>query len=91
MNEKKRSLYAELMGHAIGLDNGKIFKRDGEKIYMPYRNYFLVTEPDEEWETLVAAGYAEKHVGQTNTQYSVTPDGIQWLVKYSRINICLTY
>lgn len=91
MKENKKSVYAEVMGHAIGLDNGKIFKRDGAQIYKPYRNYFLVTEPEEEWETLVAAGYAEKHVGKTAIQYSVTPDGIQWLVNYSRINICLTY
>ena len=91
MDDKKKSLYAHLMGHAIGLDNGKVFKRDGVQIYRPYRNYFLVTEPEEEWETLVAVGYAKKHEGKTNIQYSVTPDGIQWLVKYSRINICLTY
>lgn len=91
MNEKKYSLYAELMGHAIGLDNGKIFKRDGARIYIPYRNHFTVSEPDEEWEILVGAGYAEKDKGVTMITYRVTPDGIQWLVKYSRINICLTY
>jgi len=91
MDEKKSSLYAELMGHAIGLDNGKVFKREGASIYKPYRNHFVVSEPDEEWETLVEAGYARKTEGKTAIQYSVTPDGIQWLVKYSRINICLTY
>lgn len=91
MNEKKYSLYAELMGHAIGLDGGKVFKRDGARIYKPYRNHFTVSEQDEEWETLIGVGYAEKTVGKTMITYSVTPDGIQWLVKYSRINICLTF
>lgn len=91
MNEKKKSLYAELMGHAIGIDRGKIFKRDGASIYKPYRNYYTAEEPNEEWEVLVAAGYAKKNEGKTYIEYSVTPDGIQWLVKYSRINICLTY
>ena len=91
MDEKEKSLYAELMGHAIGLDYGKVFTREGARIYKPYRNYFIVTEPEAEWETMVAAGYAKRNDGKTRIEYSVTPDGIQWLVNYSRINICLTY
>ena len=91
MNEKKISLYAELMGHAIGLDNGKIFRRDVAKIFKPFRNRFIASEPIQDWEALVENGYAEKREGDTTIQYSVTPNGIQWLVNYSRINICLTY
>ena len=91
MDEKKYSLYAELMGHAIGMDRGKIRKIDGARIYKPYRNYFSVAKPENDWEALVAAGYAVKKEYNQAIDYHVTPDGIQWLVNYSRINICLTY
>ena len=37
MDEKKKSLYANLMGHAIGLDNGRIKKIDGAPVFKPYR------------------------------------------------------
>ena len=91
MNEKKLSLYACLMGHAIGMDNAKIFRKDGIKIYRPYRNYYTVSKPDEDWEALVEAGYAKEKIWEDYIEYSVTPDGLQWLAKYSEICICLTY
>ncbi len=91
MNEKKLSLYAFLMGHAIGMDNGKTFRKDGIKIYRPYRNYYLLLRPNEDWEALVEAGCAKKKIWEDHIEYSVTPDGLQWLAKYSKICICLTY
>lgn len=91
MDEKKKSLYANLMGHAIGLDNGRIKKIDGAPVFKPYRNYYSVEKPEKEWEDLVEAGYAKKSIGEMYIRYSVTPNGVQWLVNYSRINICLTY
>ena len=76
---------------------GQTFTRDGAKIYKPYRNYFNTDVGYDPWVWLEEAGYAAhgketpKEDGRKNTDYYLTPNGLQWLAKELRINICLTY
>ena len=92
-----RDLCIEIMEHTIGLDRGNVFKREGYKIYRPYRNYFNTSVGKSPWVWLEEAGYASHGKEYQNedrtpsTDYYLTPDGIQWLVHELRINICLTY
>ena len=92
-----RDLCVEIMEHTIGLDRGKVFTREGSKIYKPYRNYFNTSVGKDPWVWLEEAGYAahgkeyQHEDGPASTDYYLTPNGIQWLVHELRINICITY
>ncbi len=83
--------------HTIGLDNKRPFTKDGSKIYCPYRNYFNTWLQETPWPELEAAGYAthgkvrENECGMKTTDYYLTPDGLQWLARELKINICVTY
>jgi len=65
------------MRHAIGLV-GEDIKRDK---YTPYRNHFVITGQDSDWEELVVAGYATKRAFDTGgqTAYYVTNEGAKSL------------
>lgn len=74
----------ELMKHCIGLDNKKPYIRHGKKFYRPYRNYYFTGAPDEEWDIIVSAGYANH--GEQNTYggytYWLTRKGLNYLGVY---------
>lgn len=92
-----RDLCVEIMEHTIGLDRGKVFTREGAKIYKPYRNYFNTHVGRAPWMWLEEAGYAghgkeyQNEGSHASTDYYLTPNGLQWLAKELRINICVTY
>lgn len=67
----------ELMEHAIGFDSGKI-KR---KRYEAYRNRYVVSEPNNDWEELVRIGYATKREFKIEKQivYYVSERGMKYL------------
>lgn len=78
MSEIKLSLrQIEIMRHAIGLGNEKLKKSR----YDAYRNRYVVTDPNTEWEYLIGIGYAgnsEFQIGG-NVVYYVTDSGIEYL------------
>lgn len=65
------------MEHAIGFDRGKI-KRNR---YNAYRNRFVASNSDKDWEELVSIGYAEKREFEIEKQivYYVSELGIKYL------------
>lgn len=67
----------ELMKHAIGFDSGKI-KR---KRYEAYRNRYIVSTTDSDWEELVSIGYATKREFEIEKQigYYVSELGLKYL------------
>lgn len=67
----------ELMEHAIGFDSGKI-KR---KRYEAYRNRYIVSTTDNDWEELVSIGYATKREFEIEKQigYYVSELGLKYL------------
>lgn len=76
-----KNSYVEKAKHCIGLDRRKPYTRHGKKFYRPYRNYYATGGPDEDWEMMVDAGYAEhgeknNHGGYT---YWLTRAGVDWL------------
>lgn len=75
--------------HAIGMDGRDVWKTHGEKVYVPYRNYYMVTEPEEDWEALVREGLAQRHESPGSIMYDMTPDGLLWMAKLLRISICV--
>ena len=78
MSEQKLSLrQIEIMRHAIGLGNEKLKKSR----YDAYRNHFIVGKIDEDWENLVAIGYATKREFKDEKQvgYYVTTQGAKFL------------
>lgn len=78
MSDPRLSLrQIEIMRHAIGLGNEKLKKSR----YDAYRNYFVTSKIDEDWEYLVSIGYAikmefeiEKRIG-----YFITTHGAKYL------------
>ena len=94
MDDQLRKVCIDLAQHAIGMDHAKTFRRNGEKIYLPYRNYFTAARREEPWEIMIVKGYAigiaeQLEDGSMYVTYRMTPDGLQWLAKELRINICL--
>lgn len=79
---RRERVYKKLAMHCIGLDRKKPYTRHGRKYYRPYRNYFMTGREHENWDKMVAAGYAERdseqnqHGGYT---YHLTEDGRKWL------------
>lgn len=88
-SEKERCL--ELASHAIGMDSRKAFTTHGEKVYIPYRNYFTCPQPEAPWESMVEKGYARRIDHELSVEYRMTPDGIQWMARELKINIALKY
>lgn len=73
--------YIEQAKHCIGLDRKKPYTRHGRSFYRPYRNRYFTGRKDEDWETMVLAGYAERgekgnHGGYV---YHLTRAGLDWL------------
>lgn len=72
------------MKHAIGI------KRDSIKRYKytAFRNYYYLSEKNEEWENLINRGFAVKHISDTGGNwYYVTKTGLQFLEKLMFIKI----
>ncbi|MDO4314094.1 MAG: hypothetical protein Q4C52_13515 [Eubacteriales bacterium] len=86
----EKNNYIEKAKHCIGLDRKKPYTRRGKKFYRPYRNYYVTgRRPDEYWDMMVAAGYAER--GEQNSHggftYWLTRVGLDWLGKKLGIQI----
>lgn len=78
MTDIKLSLrQIEKMEHAIGFIREKI-KRNR---YETYRNRFVASNPDKDWEELVSIGYAEKREFEIEKQivYYVSKLGMKYL------------
>lgn len=78
MNEVKLSFrQIDLMKHAIGFDISKI--RKGR--YEAYRNRYVASKPDKDWEELVSVGYATKREFEIEKQigYYVSELGMKYL------------
>ena len=81
--------YIEKAKHCIGMGYRKPYTRHGKKFYRPYRNYYATGKSDEDWDMLVAAGYAKRgdknqHGGYT---YWLTREGLDWLGEKLEIHI----
>ena len=90
MEEPKLSLrQIEIMRHAIGLGNEKLKK----SIYDAYRNYFVTSKIDEDWEYLVGINYATKREFENEKQivYYVTTQGAKYLTCLFGTIIALDY
>ena len=62
------------MIHAIGLDNSKQHKY----VYEAYRNSSYYNKPVEDWELLVAGGYAERiDLSESEIAYHCTKKGLK--------------
>lgn len=55
-NEKE----LDVIGHAIGYEVKKIYRRNGRLYFKPYRNRFYCEADNEVWSGLVKKGFAEK-------------------------------
>lgn len=89
-NERILEKHRELIRHAIGMNNRKIYVRHGKRFYRPYRNYFSTTEKTVDypyWERLKIAGLAEKEERQSCINYYVTRAGLDWLGQHDGITI----
>ena len=78
MNEQKISIgQIQMMQHAIGFDRSRIKKNK----YIAYRNRYIASEPNNDWEELVAIGYAKKREYQEQSQimYCVSEEGMKCL------------
>ena len=66
--------YLDRMLHAIGLDNSA----PNNGVYEAYRNCSYYTEVNNDWEYLVALGYAKRINSEDGKEfiYSVTRDGL---------------
>lgn len=67
----------EMMQHAIGFSRKSIKKNK----YMAYRNRYVVSRPDNDWEELVSLGYATKKEFEADKQicYYVSEIGMKYL------------
>lgn len=67
----------EIMQHAIGFSRRSIKKN----VYMAYRNRYIVSKPDNDWEDLVSIGYATKREFDIEKQigYYVSELGMKYL------------
>lgn len=71
-----------LASHAIGLDDGKPYKRHGRMFYKSHRNYYDANIEDcEFWNTLVSKGYAKagRRDRYGGRMYRLTRSGLDWL------------
>lgn len=78
MSEIKLSIrQIEMMQHAIGFNRSSIKKNK----YMAYRNRYIVSKPDNDWEELVSLGYATKREFEIEKQisYYVSELGMKYL------------
>lgn len=78
MSEIKLSIrQIEMMKHAIGFDRRNIKKNQ----YGAYRNRYIVTNPDNDWEELISFGYATKRAFEAERQiaYYVSELGMKYL------------
>lgn len=66
-----------MMQHAIGFNRSSIKKNK----YMAYRNRYIVSKPDNDWEELVSFGYATKREFELEKQisYYVSELGMKYL------------
>ncbi|MBS6168849.1 MAG: hypothetical protein KIC65_09585 [Firmicutes bacterium] len=64
----------ELMCHALGIESRNF--RKGQTRHVCYRNYFIVSKPDELWEDIVNDGYANKLIENNSIIYSVNKAGM---------------
>lgn len=73
--------YIEKAKHCIGFGRRKPYNRHGKMFYHPYRNYYTTGGPDEDWDVMVLAGYAER--GEKNSYggytFWLTREGLDWL------------
>lgn len=67
----------EMMQHAIGFNRNSIKNNK----YMAYRNRYIASKPDNEWEELVSFGYATKREFEIEKQiaYYVSELGMKYL------------
>lgn len=89
-NEKILEQHRELMRHALGMDNAKIYHRHGKRFYKPYRNYFGTANETVDypyWERLVKTGLAKKKELSAGINYYVTRRGMDWLGMHDGIYI----
>ena len=91
MTTLQKDYCLDLAKHTIGMDSREVYRTHGEKVYVPYRNYFTAPQPEEAWELMVKEGYARRTDGKDYVTYRMTPDGILWMVQELRVYICLTY
>ncbi len=78
MDDIKLSLrQIEKMEHAIGFSRDKIKKNK----YKAYRNWYIVNQPDKDWEELAFIGYANKRLLDIEKQivYHVSELGMKYL------------
>lgn len=78
MSEIKLSIrQIEMMQYAIGFDRRNIKKNK----YEAYRNRYIVSKPDNDWEELVSFGYATKREFKIEKQigYYVSEMGMKYL------------
>lgn len=78
MNDIKLSFgQIEKMKHAIGLG----YKNMKKNICYSYRNRYIVSKPDNDWEELVSFGYATKREFEIEKQitYYVSDLGMKYL------------
>lgn len=78
MTDPKLSIHQiQLMQHAIGFDRSRIKKNK----YKAYRNRYIDSQPNEEWEELVVIGYAAKREFKEDKQicYYVSDLGMKCL------------
>lgn len=78
MNEIKLSIrQIEMMQHALGFNRNSIKNNK----YMAYRNRYIVSKPDNDWEELVSIGYATKREFEIEKQiaYYVSKLGMKYL------------
>jgi len=55
-NEKE----LDVIGHAIGYEVKKVYRRNGQLYFKPYRNHFYCEADNEIWNGLVKKGFAER-------------------------------
>lgn len=78
MSQPKLSIrQIEIMQHAIGFDRKSIKNNK----YMAYRNRYIVSNPDIDWEDLISIGYATKREFEIEKQiaYYVSEPGMKYL------------
>lgn len=78
MNEIKLSIrQIEMMQHALGFNRNSIKNNK----YIAYRNRYIVSKPDNDWEELVFIGYATKREFEIEKQvaYYVSELGMKYL------------
>lgn len=78
MNKIKLSIrQIEMMQHALGFNRNSIKNNK----YMAYRNRYIVSKPDNDWEELVFIGYATKREFEIEKQvaYYVSELGMKYL------------